>query len=279
MCRSARDCYSLAAAGLIGLAVNAVSLPAFAEEGWPSRVEAVYSVQAYAASLLPVVSGTFQISTSFSGDSYSMSSSGELSGLTSWRGQSRASGAIAGGEVVPAAFTMQESDSEKTKKRTLAFANGDVEKIVPPLKTGGGRVPVKESQLKNVVDPLSALIELTSGVSKKPVCGRKFSVFDGQARVDVVLKPAGKEYIELPNYSGTAIVCSARYVPVSGHKAEAPGVKALAETNIRIWMVRMDRASVYAPLKITAENTWLSVEIVQERFRVSTSSGQKLVMQ
>lgn len=245
----------------------------------PSKVEATYSVSAYAASLVPVLSGTFEIKTSFSGNAYDMTSVGSLSGLTSWSGQSQASGSISDGHAQPAAFVLDESDSQKKKHHALTFTEGSVVDVQPPIKTGGDRVPVKPNQLKNVVDPLSALVDLTSGQSRKPVCSRTFRVFDGQARIDVQLRPAGTEHIEVASYKGPAIVCSARYIPVSGHKASAAGVQALMDTSFKIWMVRMKGTAVYAPAKITASNSWLTVEIEQQRFRVNTLDGKKVVMQ
>ncbi len=70
--------------------------------------------------------------------------------------------------------------------------------------------------LLNVSDPLSAL--MIPAKDARSVCDRSLSVFDGQTRVEIKLAFNGTESFTTGGFTGESVICSAKFIPVSGYQ-------------------------------------------------------------
>ena len=83
-------------------------------------------------------------------------------------------------------------------------------------------------------------------------CHRTLPVFDGAVRFDVPLTYARMEPVALDDgFSGEAVVCSARYRPLAGHRPNRSQTKFMtANTDLEYWLVAVPGAPVLAPWRI-----------------------------
>lgn len=148
-----------------------------------------------------------------------------LLGAFKWDGAFESEGFVNGASLLPNAYRHKFHSKRKllfkTKKKRdtveMAFRDGRVNglDVDPPAKTGG-RVPIAEEHLRDVLDPLSAIMALSDLSTENP-CKRSIEVFDGKTRFRLSLDYAGRDRV-----SGRGAAydyeCSLRYVPIAGHK-------------------------------------------------------------
>ena len=84
------------------------------------------------------------------------------SGIAAWttRFTTRASGAIAGGRVVPSRY-VSTSQGRTSRTTSVAFAGGEARATIEPPpdpEMNAGRVPLTDAHRRGVVDPLSGLV-------------------------------------------------------------------------------------------------------------------------
>lgn len=123
----------------------------------------------------------------------------------------------------------------------MGLSGGNVRslKAIPELMPYDDRVPVTTAAKRHVVDPLSAaLIPLAGKDDKadKDVCDRTLPVFDGWTRYDIALSYTGTDPVEFPGYKGDAIHCSARWVPVAGHREGSRATNYMRDNkDMHVW--------------------------------------------
>ncbi len=206
--------------------------------------------------------GKADLSSSFNGSKYEMEGRAKLTGLamilTGGKGEANASGTL-DGDAPPssARFTVISKTSDNQRSVRMGLKSGQVAKVEidPPLEPKPDRVPVKAADKKGVVDPMSAL--LMPAVASKNLtdpanCDRTIPVFDGASRMNVVLSYGETKNVEVPGYSGPVLVCNARYVPISGHRAERPATKFMQENkDISVWLAPVEGPRLLFPLKVS----------------------------
>ncbi len=226
----------------------------------------------YDLSLAGLPLGTADLASNFEGSKYQLEGKVKLSGLakllTGGKGVANASGALVGDQIRPAAFavTSRSSSDQRTVRMNLRTGNvADVE-IDPPLEEKADRVPVKEADKKGVVDPFSAL--LIPAVASKSLtdpanCNRTIPVFDGASRFDVILTYEETKQMDGPGYSGPALVCKARYVPISGHRALRPSTKFMEENrDMAVWLAPLEGKRVLFPVRV-AVRTMIGMSVAE----------------
>lgn len=226
--------------------------PAFAGE---TKVRAVYKIHA------PVGSGKFHFASAQSGNRYKMQGSAKFKaflGIYNWKSSVASNGYIYGYKPRPNIYAFSARSDKKAEAIRLNFSRGGVKKIkaVPPTRPSPKRIKVTKSHLRNVVDPLSAMLTFTdkapSLTNGTRACNRSIKIFDGRQRFNVTLSFKRKTYAELSNgQSRTAFVCRAKYRPVAGHKPKNKAVSYMANSKgLEIWLVPLPKAKMYVPYKI-----------------------------
>lgn len=239
---------------LSALFVLPVFIPSIIANAGEVTVRATYNINA------PIGSGKFRFASAEDGSRYKMQGAAKFKaflGFFQWDSSVASNGYIRSQKPKPNIYAFKARTEEKSEVIRLNFAGNAVKKIraVPPTRPHPKRVSVTEAHLRNVVDPLSAVLSfkddapsLTNGTH---ACNRKIRIFDGRQRFDVELTFKRKDYAALANgRSRTAFVCRAKYRPISGHKMNQT-VKYMSQSNgLEIWLVPLPKMKMYVPYKI-----------------------------
>ena len=137
----------------------------------------------------------------------------------------------------------------------LAAGTGQALDLSPPLEDRPDRIPVTEGHKRGVVDPVSALLMPVagSGAPADPgACNRTIPIFDGAARFDVTLSYERTEVVRGKAYDGPALVCSARYKPIAGHRPSRYTVQyMMANKDMYAWLVPIPGTRLMAPFRVS----------------------------
>lgn len=152
------------------------------------------------------------------------------------------------------ATTTANSLGNRTVRMSLNSGNVKAVEIFPPFEDKEGRIPVTEANKRNIVDPMSALVMLVpegQPLVGPAACNRSIPVYDGYVKFDVQLHYTGVRDVSVDGYSGPVSVCSARYIPISGHKRDSKSTKFMAENrDIEAWLAPLPRAHAVLPLHV-----------------------------
>jgi hypothetical protein len=117
--------------------------------------------------------------------------------------------------------------------------------VLPVVMQAPDEVPVTRDQVKDVLDPLSAILTLTHGDTSAP-CARKVAIFDGKQRFDLDLRYARQ--IPVEGVAGEmATVCRIRYTPISGYRPTEEMRQLAASNGIEIAFRRVATAKLLLP--------------------------------
>ena len=254
----ARLCAAVAVLAPIGL-----SVPAFAQ----GKVEARYTATLGG---IAIGSGTWIID--IAPDHYMAAASGRASGLmrvfASGEGSSAVRGLIKRGRLLPASFavTMRSHDSFDVR---MEMSGGNVKELQsePPVEPSPDRIPLTEAHRKGIVDPMTAVLMPVNGkgeVLTPEACQRKLPIFDGRQRFDLKLAFKRMDQVESERgYSGQAIVCSASYEAIAGHRPGRYVIRYLQETReLEIWLVPIAGTRIVVPYRVSIP-TFFGIAILQ----------------
>lgn len=166
-------------------------------------------------------------------------------------GSVSAAGRIAADGPHPNRYRLTSSGGGKTVAIALAFAGRHVAhaEVSPPTQPSEDLVPLTAAHRDGVVDPLSAAL-IPGAVRPADVCARTLPVYDGWSRWDVRLAPAETREATFPGLRGPTVVCSARWVPVAGHRTEHRSVRYMADNrDIEIHLARLAGRDLWLPIE------------------------------
>jgi len=237
----------LAAAAVLALAGNA------AAESGTAKIR-------YGLSIAGLPIGSAALDAAIDRDTYKISASAKIGGIlalvSNGKGAATANGRIGAGKPIASGYALNTQSADKRQTVQIAMAGGRITnvEVVPPVPPRADRVPISDEDKQGVMDPLSALLMpvRSTGQLDASACDRTLAVFDGAQRFDVVLSYAHKETVASDvGYSGPAVVCSARYVPISGHRAMREQTRFMAQNrDLEVWLVPIEGTSVLAPWRI-----------------------------
>jgi hypothetical protein len=238
-------------------------------------VDATYSI-----TLAGLTIGRASLSGVVDHASYKINVSAALTGLagafTRGQGSGTAQGGLGGSDPRSNGFAVTASSGSNSRTIQIGATSGNVRgvSIDPPLELPQeGRVPLKEQHKVGVLDPISALVMPVRGSNPldKANCERRLPVFDGTQRFDVVLSFVGVRQVKSETgYSGPVLICSARYVPVAGHRPDRRAVKFMAENrNMDTWLAPVNGGKVLMPFRISVR-TMVGLSVIEaSRFQSS----------
>ena len=258
--RATRHCLSLVAlaALTIGLGPAATPPDASAQSGGTAKVATVYQVKVGRFNL-----GSFRVTANVQGGQYRMRGDGNFSVLTGlvfkWRGELSGAGRVTEAGPEPSTYSFNYTAGKRSERLRITFGPGFVQKVTvaPRRRTLPGTIPVRKEQLEGVLDPLSGVFLTARSANPNgdlSVCNQLLPVFDGTARFDLVLKP--KKRIRVDNkgagsYSGPAVICGVKFIPISGYRPNDPGIQALRRSNdIEVWLIPVRGTDMYVPYRI-----------------------------
>lgn len=184
-----------------------------------------------------------------------------------------------GRSLVPSTYDLM-SRGDTVTQVSMALGGGNVRslKAIPELVEYDDRVPVTAAAKRRVVDPLSAAILPMTRDAKsddKDVCDRTLPVFDGWTRYDINLSYASTDPVDIPGYKGDAVHCSARWVPVAGHREGTKSTEYMRDNrNLDVWFVPMAEGRVMVPSKISVQTMRGLLMVVATQFGENAKLGK-----
>ena len=267
-----RSCRSGFAAFLFSCGLATVT-PA-AAEGWPSRVDATYRISFNGFDV-----GKFEFKADVTGSTYTAQGEARLSALLGafkWEGDTRSAGHVAGLNPRPAGYTFDYRGIGKEGSIKLGFQAGKVASItnLPPQPPAPDAVPIKDTQLKDVLDPLSAVLALSRTGGSNP-CGRRLAIFDGKQRFDLVFTYLRQQAVAETKPSGqpgVAVVCRVNYVPIAGHRMTEETRHMATTEGIEVMLRPVPSAALFVPYQISIPTVAGSATLTSERISIVTRS-------
>lgn len=195
------------------------------------EIDAVYKV-----TLNDFDVGSFTYKTEVGENTYNAVSDVRLSvaGLTGFKGQTSTTGVMSDKVASPKNYNFQFESPAKSGSIRMNFDKLSVTglTVLPDDDPLPGTVPLQAEHIKNVMDPLSAVLALVRVEGKNP-CDRKVSIFDGKQRFDLILSYRKETTITETRPSGQpgrGVVCKVKYVPIAGYRPTEE-VMSFAKTN------------------------------------------------
>lgn len=229
--------------------------------------------------------GSFKLWSDLQDKEYTLKAHAKISVLAGilfeWRGDTVSSGQVMAKLPRPYSYSFGYRTSDKQETIDVRFSNNIVEEIAvnPPQKPASNRVPVTRKHMRNVVDPLSAVVMLTNvGTSRagQEVCTRRLPIFDGKARYDLRLTYKTTKTVNSAGYKGPAQVCKVKFLPIAGHKpGDDENNFAAKNEGIEIWMIPLEKADLYVPYYIYIPTPVGAASLTSVGFEVETASAAK----
>jgi hypothetical protein len=201
--------------------------------------------------------------------------SGVLSVLVNGEGSVDARGSVEDGRLAPRLFISSITDDEGKSELRMTFDEGGVKEMIPhepPPRSD--RVPVTQSHLRGVADPLTAMLMPAGGDAlARANCARVLSIFDGRRRYDLVLsfKRIDKIAIER-GYTGAVLVCGVILAPIAGYRADSMLVKYVAgRRDMELWFAPVAGTSIIAPIRVLMPTLIGKLEIAADQFEATVT--------
>jgi len=181
----------------------------------------------------PISKGAWVID--ISGDQFTAAASGTTAGLLRAFSRVHGSGAVRGpvvaGKPMGATFAASITADKKTEEIRILLASGVVKQIemTPPMPPNPECVPVTETHLRGVADPISSTlfkVPPQANMLGPGACPSIVPVFDGRMRFDVRLAYKRIEHARAERgYDGPAVVCAPYFTPIAGYVPSRSALK------------------------------------------------------
>lgn len=210
-----------------------------------------------------------------------MSSSGLGRLFSSGHGTASSAGWFKRARVKPSRYSLSSKASKKRATRvSMNLSQGTVRNlsVKPELRELPDRVPVTSRHKRNITDPLSAILMPVKGKRASldsSACRRTIPVFDGWTRYDVKFGYKGTREVHNADYTGKVVVCSARWVPVAGHRPKKASVKKMAANrSMEVWLAPVGKLPLFVPYRISMTTGMGSLVVEARRLRMMPEQRQ-----
>lgn len=200
---------------------------------------------------------------------------GGLDRLMSFTIETRARGRYNGHKINSTEYVTAYSNQRLKRKVVVTYPNNSRATVdaTPPYGKFKDTVPLYAEHLRNVVDPLGAMLlpfnkKYKSGDARQ--CSRVQPIFDGVTRYQLkmsAIKNTDKNY---PN----AIACRVSYSPIAGHR-KGKGDKTIIDNfaSAKVWLIPIEKAGVLIPVKVEIPTQFGTFSIKTDTVDVG---GQKI---
>jgi hypothetical protein len=259
--------------------VCTAAIPASADE-WPSEVTAEYEISFAGFNV-----GSFDFRAEVGMQKYALAGEASVSavfGAFKWRGSIRSNGVAMASQPNPKSYAFDfESNSNRGAVR-MAFLKGHIiQNDVAPYKPyTPEHVPLVSAHLRDVFDPLSAVMALTRPTTGHP-CKRRIPIFDGRQRFDLVLSPSGRKNIQEAQPSGQpglAYICKVAYVPLGGHKQNSQTNYMATNPGMRVILREVPSANLFIPYEVRVPTVAGEAVLSSRRVNIVTSRRQRIAL-
>ena len=254
-----------------------------ASAGDAKKITAEYSINFNGLGI-----GTFKLWSDLDSKEYSVKARANISLLAGilfeWQGDTASSGQVMARLPRPYSYSFGYRTTDKRETIDVKFANNSVEEIAvnPPARQSPQRIPVTRKHMRNVVDPLSAIVMLANvGTNKtgSEVCSRRLPIFDGKQRYDLKLTYKGTKRVTSDSYSGQAYICKVKFLPIAGHRPGDDSTFAAKTETMEVWMIPLAKAELYVPYYIFFPTPVGDATLTASGFNVENGQARRALVQ
>jgi hypothetical protein len=136
------------------------------------------------------------------------------------------------------------------KRRTVSMNNtpGGVDAQIEPNYPEWGDPPASDDQKRAARDPLSSLVAMAADVGRTRACANDYLTFDGRFLYRLELRGGEMRRFSDGGYSGWALRCRVRYVPVAGFEPTDNGRRRRIPEG-EIWFALPEGATIAPPVR------------------------------
>ena len=227
----------------------------------------------YAARLAGIRIGTGVLSANLDSGRYTATISAQTSSVgrlvSQGQGEAVARGVFGRTVAMPVSYDLSASEENLTNVVRMRLSRGDISELSaePPLSDHPNRVAVTRQHIRDVVDPVSALLMPVPNAESAmgpAACARTLPLFDGRQRYNIAMSFVRMETVPFGN--GQAAVCRIRYQPIAGHRDNRRVNQDLAANpNMYVWLAQVGDEALVAPVRmeIGLDFGTLSVEALE----------------
>lgn len=199
------------------------------------------------------------INASFADGTYKADALFETAGLAALFKQvkvvAKTSGVVQDGTMSTRHYWHQEIDGKKNRQVFMDHDEAGVKvRIDPPIRNMGNP-PASAAQKREAMDAISAVLQIALQAGQHAAaaqCTGKIKVFDGKQRYDLILTNKGLVSVKTKAYSGKAVQCEARYLPLAGFDADdLQKAKTEYDHPITMWLAQSKTAGLRLPVRFS----------------------------
>jgi len=171
-------------------------------------------------------------------------------------------GTASQGRFTPAGYEANFSWDDDVTDVRMSFRDGGVSEVEtkPPVPAVPYQVPVAPTDLRGVIDPLTAGLVPVAGTGDAlapAACRRTLSIFDGSHRFEITLSFKRMDRVETEaGYRGPAVVCAMTYRPVAGYSPGTFRIDYLRKNrDMEMWLAPVAGTRVLAAIRIAVSTT------------------------
>lgn len=187
--------------------------------------------------------------------------------LVPWRNMITARGSVEAGHIAPQVARYDTAWREKLKTIEMSWAkDGALSVVSTPPQRPDGRVEATAEQIKNALDPVSAVVAVLARGGQDGCSGR-IPAFDGRRLYNLVMENKGEEVLTQTDYNiyhGPAIRCEVTFEPVAGFPEK--------EQRAGFWSAR-DNSDKRNPLIIWIAHPQPGLPLFAVRVQSTTNMG------
>jgi hypothetical protein len=269
---------SMALSMLVILLTGLCAFPSLAQVSpAPIRLDAKYTITMTGVSI-----GQLTWTSVLTDTDYETSAKGKAAGLLSvlidGQASLRAQGTVLDGRPAASQFQSSIQDEDGDSVISMTLDGGSVADLTIKGSLPKNRVPLRETDRHNVVDPLTAMLFDSNGsgnLMPSETCNRTLAIFDGARRYNLLLTFKRRDKIAIEHsYAGPVLVCGLTLVPISGHKADSAIVKYVAKKDdLELWIAPIAGTSIAAPIRFRSPTLLGTLEIRADKFEAIESSA------
>ena len=247
---------------------------------WPSEVTARYDITFAGFNV-----GSFDFRSTVEGRRYALTGEARVSavfGAFKWRALTSSSGNAVANKPAPKTYAFDYRSNSKAGSVRIGFMQGHItqNEVVPYVPYTASHVPLQAKHLRDVYDPISAVMALTRTASGHP-CKRRIPIFDGKQRFDLVLSPAGRQKIKEARPSGQpglAYVCKVQYLPLGGFKPNQQTKYMASNPGLRVVLREVPSAKLFIPYEVRVPTIAGEAVLRSRRVNIVTARRQRIAL-
>ncbi len=247
---------------------------------WPTEVAARYDI-----SFAGFHVGSFDFRSTVNSRQYSLAGEANISavfGAFEWRGWTRSYGRAELRKPNPTSYAFDYQSNQNNGSVRIAFMKGHIIRSdVSPYKPYTTQyVPLRREHMRDVYDPISAVMALTRSSTGQP-CRQKLPIFDGKQRFDLVLSPGGRKQIREEQPSGQpdlAYICKVQYVPIGGYQPNSQTDYMVKNQDIRIVLRAVPSANIFIPYEVRIPTIAGEAVLSSRKVNIITSQRQRIAL-